>query len=678
MLARQKLLGYGLLIGGGTLFGGLFLGLWLTAELLPQGQSHWGVWLLALAPGALVTLLYLLLDRRLFTPLRHLQIQLARLAANPDARSDFPPEGWLKPLGADLDRIRDGWREDRVHIDEAAAAGARQAERTSAELEAVLRAVQTPLLLCDRHQRLLLFNEAAEQLFADVAALGLGRRLSELLPMSSLKDALAQLSVNAAPRQLLLPWHGRWLRLDLRRVGGNCGEALIALEDSTSAQEADQRWYAPLAHLLPELRGHGSSLIISSEALTSGKVEPLMRQRLEQVLREESLTLGRLIEALSEQVEGLQRDPGRLEDTWSNDLWSALGERLGSDGPQLVAIGIPAWLRADGPSLLELLFRLLGLLRELTGESRYEAEVQLGNQRVYLDLIWRGSPIDQGRLEQWRWLPLAESTQHPQLNDILRRHDSDWWSLADTDGHARLRLPLAAATRIGAPPPPRPPRPEFHDFSIADLPAPDAEQGRVPLRSLEMIVFDTETTGLDLRRGDCLISIGACRILNGRLLASDVFDQLVNPERPIPPESTRIHGLSDDDVAGAPPAEVVLPRFRDFIGHGVLVAHNASFDLRAIQPGAEGAGISLDMPVLDTLLLSRALDPTLEGHGLDALAERYQLVFVPGSRHTALGDARVTAELLLQLLPRLEARGVHTLDDAVAFQTSAAQRSTVS
>jgi len=251
-----------------------------------------------------------------------------------------------------------------------------------------------------------------------------------------------------------------------------------------------------------------------------------------------------------------------------------------------VPIGIPAWLRADGPALLELLYRLLGLLHALTGESRYEAEVQLGNQRVYLDLVWRGRPVDQGRLEQWRWLSLSESAPQPQLNDILRRHDSDWWSLADADGHARLRLPLPAVARAGPPPPPRPTRPEFHDFSIADLPAPDAELGRIPLRRLEMIVFDSETTGLDLRRGDRLISLGACRIVNGRLLAQDVFDQLVNPGRPIPPESTRIHGIGDGDVATAPPAEVIMPRFREFVGHGVLFAHNAAFDLLAIQPAA--------------------------------------------------------------------------------------------
>jgi DNA polymerase-3 subunit epsilon len=119
---------------------------------------------------------------------------------------------------------------------------------------------------------------------------------------------------------------------------------------------------------------------------------------------------------------------------------------------------------------------------------------------------------------------------------------------------------------------------------------------------------------------------------------------------------------------------VVLPQFRDFVGHAVLVAHNAAFDLLAINQHAQTAGVSFEMPVLDTLLLSRALDPTMEGHSLDALAERFQLSFAPGTRHSALGDARVTAELLLQLLPRLQARGVHNLEQALRFQASGQYR----
>ena len=80
---------------------------------------------------------------------------------------------------------------------------------------------------------------------------------------------------------------------------------------------------------------------------------------------------------------------------------------------------------------------------------------------------------------------------------------------------------------------------------------------------------------------------------------------------------------------------------------------------------------NFDIPVLDTLLISKALDEALDGHDLDTLAKRYDLHFPPGTRHTALGDARVTAELWLALLPRLEARGIDTLEELLALQANA-------
>ena len=159
-------------------------------------------------------------------------------------------------------------------------------------------------------------------------------------------------------------------------------------------------------------------------------------------------------------------------------------------------------------------------------------------------------------------------------------------------------------------------------------------------------------------------------MVNGRLLASEAFDQKVDPQRPIPPASTAIHGLTDADVIGAPPLDIVLTRFRDYVGEAVLLAHNAAFDLLAISH----KGVAFDIPVIDTLLISRALDEALDGHDLDSLAQRYDLAFPPGTRHTALGDARVTAELWLALLPRLEARGVDTLEQLLTLQANAFDR----
>ncbi|WP_290786427.1 3'-5' exonuclease [Halomonas sp.] len=667
---RQRLIGLWLLLSGVSIFGGATFALWLDTLFQPTGLARLVLWLGCFSGGGTIFLVGLLLERQLFTPLRHLQVQLARLVANPDAREDYPPEGWLRALGPDLVKVRDAWRTDRGRLATAHAEGARSAARIRQELETLLQVLDTPLLLCDQHRRVLLFNQAAERLFEDHHGLGLGKRLESLLPAVSLQDALGQLPRDGAPREVLVPCDERWLRAVMRRVPGSHGETLLTLSDTTAAWTSEMGARADLLDSLPRLRRHSASLTSAADALTSlGGAAGEMRQRLEKVIDEESQSLGEDIEQLAALVEQMQHEGERLVPLWSNDLWEALNERRAGQ-VTVVPVGMPAWFKGDAMPLLVLLGSLIEQLQEHRDPQELEGEVCLGNKRVYLDLIWRGAPLGERQLNEWQQLRLDDLPLSPRVADVLRQHASDAWSLADSDGvHARLRLPLPATERVGAPRPATPPRPEFHDFGIAELPHPDAELAARPLRALEVVSFDTETTGLELRRGDTVISIGACRVVNTRLLASEVFDVRVDPGKPIPPASTAIHGITDADVEGAPPLPVVLPRFRDYVGDAVILAHNAAFDLLALQP--PGAGITLDMPVLDTLLISRALDASLDGHDLDSLAERYGLSFPPGTRHTALGDARVTAELWLALLPRLEARGIDTLEQALALQTSA-------
>lgn len=671
MPPRQRLLGLWLLLTGILLFSGIGLLLWLDSTLALDTAERTAIWLLCLLPGVLVLVLGALFEKRLFRPLRQFQVLLARLVAAPDAQSDFPLDGWLAPLQPDLDQIREGWRGDRERVLVARNEGAAQAAYIQQELEILLQVLDLPLLICDEHQRLLLFNPAARTLFHDQPALGLGRQVSQLLPHASLSDALRQLPTDGSPRQLLLPGEARWLRCELRKLDARHGGALIVLHDTTHELEAGQRWRRALAELLPRLRGHTGSMRSAVEALLQAEDKLELKRRLVQAINQESQMLTERVSELTRLVESQQLSQSSLEDTWSNDLFHALQERLAAQSITLTAIGIPVWIRVDGPALLAMLEVMITHLCATLKTPSLDVEVLLGNHRVYLDLIWSGSPLSEQLLSQWRDLPLFDDELSPKISDVLNQHDSDLWSLMrKSEERACLRLPVPSSLRGALPraADTSQERPEFHDFSIAELPPPDSVQSHTPLTRLEMIVFDTETTGLDLRSGDRIISIAACRIINGRLLAQDSFDQLVNPQRDIPAASTRIHGLCNDDVESAPPIDIILPRFRHYVGSGVLVAHNAAFDLLAVRLAGDECGVSFDMPVLDTLLLSRALDPTLEGHGLDALAERFQLIFPPGTRHTALGDARVTAELLLALLPRLNARGVHTLEDALALQ----------
>ena len=124
---------------------------------------------------------------------------------------------------------------------------------------------------------------------------------------------------------------------------------------------------------------------------------------------------------------------------------------------------------------------------------------------------------------------------------------------------------------------------------------------------------------------------------------------------------------------GQPTIGEVLPRFHRFCEDTVLVAHNAAFDLRFFQLKEAATGVRFTHPVLDTLMLSAVLHPDAESHRLEAIAERHG-VSVTG-RHTAVGDALLTAEIFLRMLPQLAGRGIVTLGDAqrAALKTYYAQ-----
>jgi DNA polymerase-3 subunit epsilon len=207
-------------------------------------------------------------------------------------------------------------------------------------------------------------------------------------------------------------------------------------------------------------------------------------------------------------------------------------------------------------------------------------------------------------------------------------------------------------------------RPEFYDFDLF------ARRGRsaladASLRQLTYVVFDTETTGLEPQGDDEIVSIGGVRIVNSRVLTGESFDRLVHPGRRIPPASTRVHGISDEDVKNAPRLDDVVPDFYAYVGDAVLVAHNAAFDMSFLSKHQRRLGIGFNQPVLDTVLLAAHVFGPGERLTLDALVERFEIALPEHQRHTALGDARATGYVFLRLMALLEADGVRTLGDAL-------------
>lgn len=211
-----------------------------------------------------------------------------------------------------------------------------------------------------------------------------------------------------------------------------------------------------------------------------------------------------------------------------------------------------------------------------------------------------------------------------------------------------------------------PPRPLTTDFTTLRLDTRYADIATLPLEKLDYVIVDTETTGLNVKR-DEIVQIGAVRIVDGRLLEGDSFERLVNPGRPIPKDSTRFHGITDDMVAHAPGIEEMLAEFLEYAGDAVLVGHNVAFDLSFMNRAGNVPNASLD-----TMLLSIAAFPGRRDHTLDSLSEHFDEVVE--DRHTALGDADLTARIFLKLLPEAERVGAATFGDAQDLCAHAAEK----
>ncbi|WP_197916574.1 3'-5' exonuclease [Thiosulfatihalobacter marinus] len=206
-------------------------------------------------------------------------------------------------------------------------------------------------------------------------------------------------------------------------------------------------------------------------------------------------------------------------------------------------------------------------------------------------------------------------------------------------------------------------RPLIYDFDLFDQPL-VTDVITMPIDRMTFVVFDSETTGL-LPHNDEIVQLGAVRVVKGRIVPGEVIDQLVNPGMPIPPASTKVHHITNDMVADAPRIEPVARDFHHFARDSVIVAHNAPFDMAFLRRHAKSMDISWDHPILDTVLLSAVLFGASETHTLDALCDRLGVTIPDHLRHTALGDAQATAEVLCLMLPMLASRGFDTFGKVI-------------
>jgi DNA polymerase-3 subunit epsilon len=164
------------------------------------------------------------------------------------------------------------------------------------------------------------------------------------------------------------------------------------------------------------------------------------------------------------------------------------------------------------------------------------------------------------------------------------------------------------------------------------------------------IIFETETTGLDPVKGDRLVEIACIELIN-HIPTGRSFHCHVNPQRPVPAEATRIHGLTDEFLKDKPLFSAVAGELVEFIGDATLIAHNAAFDIAFINAVFARTGHPPigDERVIDTLMMARRKHPA-GPNSLDALCARYDIDLSRRTKHSAILDSELLAEVYIELI----------------------------
>jgi DNA polymerase-3 subunit epsilon len=407
-------------------------------------------------------------------------------------------------------------------------------------------------------------------------------------------------------------------------------------------------------------------------------MEADFRERFTRVIADEASTMSSRLESTMSRFADSLKTRWPLEDVLAIDILAAAARRI-EDKLKLPIKNeeqdASLWMRVDSFALIQAITFLASRLQDHYAIRELRLRLSAEGKMVFVDLIWSGTPVSSETLYTWELEPMNVGAEVSPLTlrDVIDRHGGEIWYQRDKAAHNayfRIVLPAAAASDAIAAEQVQQhlhsdSRPEYYDFDL--FAARDAEGSGIDLdrrlTDLAYSVFDTETTGLEPSNGDEIIQMGAVRVVNNRLLRQEIFDQLVDPGIPLKPEGIPIHGITEAMVNGQPRLDVVLPAFHEFCAETVLVAHNAAFDMRFFQLKEDSLGVRFTQPVLDTLLLSAVIHPNQESHRLESIAERLGINVI--GRHTALGDAFVTGEVFLKMVPLLAEMGIVTLRQAL-------------
>lgn len=185
------------------------------------------------------------------------------------------------------------------------------------------------------------------------------------------------------------------------------------------------------------------------------------------------------------------------------------------------------------------------------------------------------------------------------------------------------------------------------------------------VKNRNFTVFDIETTGLS-NFTDKIIEIGAVKIRDGKII--DNYQKFVNPKEPLSDFTTELTGITNEMVINEPEIDEILPDFIDFCKDSILVAQNAEFDLGFIIQKANELNIDFKPVYMDTLYISRAINPDLKNHKLNTLAINYKVSLK--NHHRAIDDATATGEIFIKMLDQIKELGYDFNEDINKINTT--------
>ncbi len=614
-------------------------------------------------------------------------------AVNPEYRIEIKQAGReIHYLTDIINQYADAFAELKRDVSEQIAEAQSLLVEERTRLAALMSELPHGVILCNTDGQVLLYNQQAQQIFPPSqqdegtahGILGLGRSIFSILDRNPIVHALEMLHKchQSGRKQLvnnfMMTLHsGLCLRVNMapffigvkgkQQISG----FVLTLEDMTSQIESDTRRDMLIQSLTDDQQ---SALHEIRSAITIILNQPnLDAEQLHSYRKAIDHSSQRLQENIAQARANYVSHLHSLQRT-ENVLGSSLLEVISKNISDRFFLRVTTqaedsiWLQLDSYSIVQSVSQLVSMLLLNTELQEMLMTLTMNEDKnVELVVAWPETFVDPQLLIDWKQTPFSSDAQGEVLtySDTIKQMSGRITPLAHTSGACNgvlFEFPrYKEDTRIALPVEleHRPVSYEFDLFKRDNL----QELGDVPLDKLIYVVFDTETTGLHPSEGDEIIQLGAIRVVNGQMLYHEAIDQLVDPLRPVPQTSVEIHGIQPELLPGQPTIDKVLPYFHKFAENSVLVAHNAAFDMRFLQLKEEKTGIRFDNPVLDTLLLSSIIHPNQDSHSLEGLAERLNVTIV--GRHTALGDAIVTAEVLLKMLPLLKANGIITLADAL-------------